>query len=63
MLRVHVSLYPSGRHSRVTVCWTCWRMRCACAHDIRIDAKMFMAEVCGHSTVRVRYRDMRLSRS
>jgi hypothetical protein len=38
-------------------------MRCACAHDIRIEAKMFMAEVCGHSRVRVRYRDMRLSRS
>jgi hypothetical protein len=46
-----VFLCPLGWHSRVTVCWTYWRMRCACAHDMCIEAKMFMAEVCGHSRV------------
>jgi hypothetical protein len=39
----------------------CLRLRCACAHDTRAGADVFMADdVCGHSMGRVRHRDMRM---
>jgi hypothetical protein len=64
LCRCHVFLHLLPRHRRVTVRWTYWRvalqagvhvglrLRCACAHDIRPDSDVFMAdEVCGHSRI------------